>query len=41
MKLQGNIVSGGRAGYGVIEWNAGRIGRLELGNVSVVSFSVM
>ena len=32
MKLQGNIVSGGRAGFGVIEWRADRISRLEFGN---------
>ena len=32
MKLQGNIVSGGRAGFGVIEWNTDRISRLEFGN---------
>lgn len=31
MKLQGNIVAGGRAGYGVIEWTADRISRLEFG----------
>ena len=35
MKLQGNIVAGGRAGYGVIEWTSGRIGRLELGKETV------
>ena len=34
MKLQGNIVAGGRAGYGEIEWNADRISRLEFGSGS-------
>ena len=31
MRLQGNIVAGDRAGYGVIEWRGDRISRLEHG----------